>query len=75
MHALAREAASRTGRTQTSVIEVALTQLVAELDARGSGADRREHANAIVADMQCRVEAATVDLTTKDPYDDAGLSL
>ncbi|MGB3184466.1 MAG: type II toxin-antitoxin system VapB family antitoxin [Ornithinimicrobium sp.] len=71
VHALAKEAARRTGRTQTSVIEVALTRLIDEMDyaagAQVSGVDL------VLSDMRSRIGATGVDLSTDDLYDGAGL--
>ncbi|MGB3685928.1 MAG: type II toxin-antitoxin system VapB family antitoxin [Ornithinimicrobium sp.] len=47
VHALAKEAARRTGRTQTSVIEAALTRPIDEMD-HAAGAQVRRCAGAQV---------------------------
>lgn len=73
VHALARELARRTGRTQTGAVELALTRLVEELDRQESGPGRRQRARATIADMQARVRRSGADLTSDDLYDDAGL--
>lgn len=67
VHALAREAAQRTGRNQTSAIELALERLLRELDDR-EGDDVRL---SLIHSMQDAF--AQVDLSTDDLYDDAGL--
>lgn len=72
VHDLAKEAARRTGRSQTSVIELALGRLLSEIDEDGRQA-RRDRARALAADMQARVRAAGGELSTDDLYDEAGL--
>lgn len=67
VHALAREVARRTGRTQTSAIELALEKLLADLGDASSDAARRrriEHVQYLAADVSLDVE---------DLYDEAGL--
>lgn len=67
VHALAREVAQRTGRSQTSAIELALEKLLADLEDPSSDLARRrriEH----VQDL-----AAGADLNAEDLYDEAGL--
>ncbi len=54
VHALAREAARRTGRSQTSAIEAALTRLLADLDAV-DGPDSAQRALRIAADFERRL--------------------
>lgn len=73
VHMLVRDVARRTGRTQTSAIELALSHLIEELDRQEGEAERRERVLATVADMQARVARADVDLSTDDLYDEAGL--
>ncbi|MGI8949334.1 MAG: type II toxin-antitoxin system VapB family antitoxin [Ornithinimicrobium sp.] len=73
VHTLARDVARRTGRTQTSAIELALSRLIEELDRQEGEAARRERVQATVADMQARVARANVDLAADDLYDGAGL--
>lgn len=73
VHTLARDVARRTGRTQTSAIELALSRLIEELDHQEGDAARRERVLAAVADMQARVARANVDLSADDLYDEAGL--
>lgn len=55
VHALAQEAARRTGKTQTSVIEEALERLLAELDRTGAEEARRRRVDFLLADMHARV--------------------
>lgn len=70
VHALAREAASRTGRSQTSVIELALERLLAELAAPGSRARVEE----ILHDLDARLdESALARLETDSLYDEDGI--
>jgi len=67
VHALAREVAQRTGRTQTSAIELALEKLLAELGESSSDAARLrriEHVQDLAADA---------DLDAENLYDEAGL--
>lgn len=73
VHTLARDVARRTGRTQTSAIELALSRLLEKLDREEGQAARRERVLATVSDMQARVARSDVDLTTEDLYDEAGL--
>jgi antitoxin VapB len=74
VHELARRAAQRTGRTQTSVIEEALSRYLAELDAPTDGEKAREAVTAILADVDRRLaDADRVALSTDDLYDDHGL--
>lgn len=67
VHELAREAARRTGRNQTSAIELALERLLAEL--------RRESRDAARVDLiRCMQRAATdADLDADFLYDAEGL--
>lgn len=75
VHALAREAAQKTGRSQTSVLELALEKLLATLkDQDSSDADRRyretmelsEYCTALMSDSDRT-------LSTDDLYDENGL--
>lgn len=67
VHTLAREAAQRTGRNQTSAIELALERLLADLDRDRDDAARIDLIHAM------QRTAADVDLSTDALYDDAGL--
>lgn len=67
VHALAREAARRTGRNQTSAIELALERLLSDLDRDNADAARIDLIHAMQRD------AAGVDLDTEDLYDADGL--
>lgn len=73
VHALAREAARRTGRSQTSVIEQALEEFVARL-ADDDEAERAKTAriNRILAEFDKRL-AGGPPLSTDDLYDERGL--
>lgn len=74
VHALAREASARSGRSQTSVIEEALEMYLARLDEpvaderRGRVAALLEHLD---GDLDDQARAVLVD--DRDLYDDAGL--
>ena len=73
VHDLARQAAARTGRSQTSVIELALRQLLDGLPT-DDAASGRTRVDAILADLD--VHLGRHDLTVLDHddlYDDAGL--
>lgn len=67
VHDLAREAARRTGRNQTSAIELALERLLADL--------RRESTDAARVDLIHSMQraAANADLDTGFLYDEDGL--
>ncbi|RJO75786.1 hypothetical protein D5S18_13455 [Nocardia panacis] len=76
VHALVREAAERTGLSQTSVVEEALKLMLQQLDTRAhtAGASRRERMAEIIADIQPRLTPAVrAALTTEDLYDEAGM--
>ena len=66
VHELAREAARRTGMNQTSVIEAALEQLLAQLDDEAGTIDQ------LIAGLQGDV-GGHGRLSTDELYDDAGL--
>ena len=68
VHALARRASQITGRSQTSVIELALEELLARLQA----SERDASVDSLLAGLQ-RDVAAHGGLSTEDLYDDAGL--
>ncbi|MFI7002860.1 type II toxin-antitoxin system VapB family antitoxin [Nocardia sp. NPDC050175] len=72
VHALVREAAERTGMSQTSVVEEALKRMLKELDAEQH--TRLEDLRLIVADIHTIMrESGQPPLTTDDLYDDEGL--
>lgn len=66
VHELVREAARRTGQSQTSVVEIALQRYLADLDRE----TRYAEADAIVADMQRRWrESNAPPFDAEDLYD------
>lgn len=67
VHELAREVALRTGRTQTSAIELALERLLAELERESSDAARLDRIHVM------QQLAADKPLDSGDLYDEAGL--
>ncbi|WP_154792415.1 type II toxin-antitoxin system VapB family antitoxin [Occultella kanbiaonis] len=69
VHALAREAAERTGRTQTGAIEFALERLLATLPERDERGGAR--IDRLLDDLRGRLGDDT--LTTDDLYDETGL--
>lgn len=72
VHALVREAAERTGMSQTSVVEEALKRMLKELNAEQQ--TRLEDLRLIVADIHLIMrESGQPPLTTDDLYDDEGL--
>ncbi|WP_433576549.1 type II toxin-antitoxin system VapB family antitoxin [Nocardia brasiliensis] len=76
VHALVREAAERTGLTQTGVIEEALKRMLKELDTERDAArtTRRQRLWEIVSDIDARMTPQTrAVLTTDDLYDDEGM--
>ena len=58
VHELAREAARRTGRSQTSVIEEALERFLADLEHERRRVGLKEDIMAIAADFHARTVAA-----------------
>lgn len=58
VHELAREAARRTGKSQTSVIEEALERLLADLEQERRRIGLKADIMAIAADFQARMVAA-----------------
>lgn len=74
VHALAREAASRTGLSQTSVIEESLRRFLDDLEAGSAPSDRVNAALDIAADFERRLSATDRErLSTDGLYDDRGL--
>lgn len=74
VHELAREAARRSGRTQTSVIELALERFLAELDAPEDKAARRARIDLILADVDARLtDEDRAAMTADFLYDEDGL--
>ena len=73
VHALAREAAARTGQTQTSVIETALERLLAELD-KPDPEVMRAKVDAILAAVDAEMtDEMRAALLADDLYDENGL--
>lgn len=74
VHALAKEAARRTGMSQTSVIEQALTRLLDELRQPADSNDRLASVLEIAADFDRRLSPEQrAQLSTDQLYDDRGL--
>jgi len=75
VHELARRAASRTGKSQTSVIEEALRRYLDELEREESDEERWTRAAQILADMHARLAAipGALDLSTDFLCDENGL--
>lgn len=78
VHQLAREAAAKSGRSQTSVLEEALVRYLADLDGESaaSGARRREAVDRVLAKLDQRLtdrDGASLLKASKDLYDDSGL--
>lgn len=79
VHALAREAAQRTGATQTSALEVALERYLMTLDEEGSASGRDAklaRAHVIVDQMRTTMSAADREAMRTDldeMYDEHGL--
>lgn len=70
VHELAREAAARTGRTQTSVIEMALEQLLEAMQV----SDPAREVDALLDALDARLTAESKALLdAHDLYDEAGL--
>lgn len=73
VHALARELANRTGRSQTSVIEEALTRMLDD-DARPVTMDRRARVDRLLADIDARLtDEDRAEIRAVELYDDVGL--
>ncbi len=73
VHDLAREAARRTGKSQTGVVAEALRLYLASLDLTG-GEARRQRVDMILADVDGRLDDdARAALTSDDLYDAQGL--
>lgn len=66
VHDLARQAAARTGMSQTSVIELALERLLSSLPSADDELDR------LIRDLQIHI-AQGGPLRTDDLYDERGL--
>jgi antitoxin VapB len=73
VHELARRAAARTGRSQTSVIEQALERLLAELDSPVAD-DPETSVRRVLDDVDRRLtDDARTALLTDVLYDESGL--
>ena len=70
VHELAREAARRTGKSQTGVIEEALERLLADLEHERRRVGLKEDLLAIAADFQARMVAAGDGPLSSDWLDD-----
>jgi antitoxin VapB len=75
VHELARRAANRTGKSQTSVIEEALRRYLDELEREESDEERWQRVDQILANMHARLAAIPdgLDLSTDFLYDENGL--
>jgi antitoxin VapB len=76
VHSLAREAARRTGTTQTSVIEQALEQFLASLDAQAEEDARRWRLESLMAEIRSTItdeDRATAQRAMDEMYDANGL--
>lgn len=72
VHDLVREAARRTGRSQTSVVEAALEAYLRTLNTEREA--RAERLHAVLADFDALLtDADRAAMTTDDLYDEAGL--
>lgn len=76
VHALAKEAARRTGATQTSVIEQALERLLASLDAAAEDEARRARLSALMVEIRettTEEDRKAAKQAMQDLYDEHGL--
>lgn len=76
VHALAREAARRTGRSQTSVIEEALNRYLVELSGGQSEDARRQRLHRLVGEVRAvttDADRARTQQLQDDLYDERGL--
>ena len=78
VHELARQAAARSGRSQTSVIEEALVRYLAELDASSESTEarRRDAIDRVLAKLDERLtdrDRETLLRAGDELYDDSGL--
>lgn len=82
VHALAREAAEKTGKTQTSVIEEALEKYLADFERaeadrkdaeEAERAERWKRVEETLAEMRRIIKESGVPLSTDDLYDEYGL--
>ena len=76
VHELAREAARRTGRTQTGAIQLALEKLLAESEPAHRAEDKRRRIDLVLHDVDLAVTdeiRAAVRGGLAELYDDRGL--
>ncbi len=76
VHQLAREAARRTGKSQTSVIEEALSRLLSDLEPeqQPSVVDRLDAVDGLLRDVDARLSNHDLARLSTDPlYDEHGL--
>lgn len=73
VHEMARQAAARTGKSQTSVIEKALRRYLDELDRETSREAKDKRLYEILEDMQQRIAAVGGLMDHNDLYDERGL--
>lgn len=74
VHALAREAARRTGKNQTSVLEEALVRMLADLDREPEIEDRRAQVQQVLDDVDRRLnDDDRARMGTEHLYDEHGL--
>jgi antitoxin VapB len=74
VHALVREAATRTGKSQTRVVEEALREYLDGLEREQSRTDRLRRARETLEDLQHRIAAAGgLPMEIEDLYDENGL--
>lgn len=76
VHALAREVARRTGKTQTSAIEEALERLLADLSSEDAEEARRARLDRLIAEIEEETtdeDRAVTRRTQEELYDERGL--
>jgi antitoxin VapB len=75
VHDLVRQAAARTGKSQTSVVEEALRRYLDQLERERSQADRDRRVDELLADIHARIAAdpRSYDSSTDFLYDENGL--
>ena len=76
VHELAREAARRTGRTQTGAIQLALEKLLEETDAERQREERAKRIDAVLAEVDAIVTdemRREIRAYEADMYDEDGL--
>lgn len=76
VHALAREAARRSGASQTSAIETALTRYLESLEEPRRDQRRRQRVDAVLAEFDARLsddDRVAMRRDLAELYDDSGL--